>query len=113
VTENDVENRNLNYLATSGYFVHDFELECKHDSNKKYRYRTSQIDNFIDYYWNINPTSPGFPFKNKYSNIYNPLFDQQPYEQEFPECPEVDFESIEKLCRTKLECFHRHLWSWN
>ena len=25
VTENDVENRNFQYLATSGYFVHDFE----------------------------------------------------------------------------------------
>ena len=23
--ENDVENRNLQFLATSGYFVHDFE----------------------------------------------------------------------------------------
>ena len=25
VTENDAENRDLQYLATSGYFVHDFE----------------------------------------------------------------------------------------
>ena len=25
MTENDVENRNFEYLATSGYFVHDFE----------------------------------------------------------------------------------------
>ena len=49
----------------------------------------------MDYYWNKAPNAPGFEFKNKYSNIYNPLFDQQPYEQEFPECPEVDFESIE------------------
>ena len=72
------------------------KLICKTDPNKKYRYRTDrQDDGLMDYYWNMGPNAPGFEFKNKYSNIYNPLFDQQPYEQEFPECPEVDFESIE------------------
>ena len=77
------------------FYIHK-KLTCKDDQRKKYRYRTDRPDDgLMDYYWNKAPNAPGFEFKNKYSNIYNPLFDQQPYEQEFPECPEVDFESIE------------------
>lgn len=86
---------NIDVAKRNRFFnIHD-QVECKTTSSIKYRYRESQDDPFIDFYWNENSNAPGFLFKNKYSNIYNPLFDQQPYEQEFPECPEVDLESIE------------------
>ena len=87
--------------------IHE-KVVCKDNAEIKYRYRTSQTDNLMDYYWNTQPNDPGFLFKNKYSNIYNPLFDQQPYEQEFPECPEVDLESIEMFSgcsETQLNVF--------
>ena len=75
------------------------KLTCKQDQSKKYRYRTDIQDGLMDYYWNESPTAPGFEFKNKYSNIYNPLFDQQ------LGCPSEHFLSITSSTVRKFQNF--------